>query len=57
LRSAAAALDLKPDTLAAATTRLIKKQHLAKRRHGFWHGFYRVLRPEDQVAGAPDFQI
>jgi predicted transcriptional regulator of viral defense system len=47
---ALAALDLKPDTLAAAITRLIKKRRLANPRHGF----YLILRPEDQVAGAPD---
>ena len=47
---ALAALDLKPDALAAAITRLIKKRRLANPRHGF----YLILRPEDQVAGAPD---
>ena len=45
-----AALDLKPATLAAAITRLIKKRRLANPRHGF----YLILRPEDQIAGAPD---
>ena len=44
------ALDLKPDTLVAAITRLIKKRRLANPRHGF----YLILRPEDQIAGAPD---
>lgn len=44
------ALSLKPDTLAAAITRHIKKRRLANPRHGF----YLILRPEDQVAGAPD---
>jgi predicted transcriptional regulator of viral defense system len=47
---ALAALDLKPAALAAAITRAIKKRHLANPRHGF----YLILRPEDQVAGAPD---
>jgi predicted transcriptional regulator of viral defense system len=47
---ALAALDLKPETLAAAITRLIKKRRLANPRHGF----YLILRPEDRVAGAPD---
>lgn len=44
------ALDLKPNTLVAAMTRLIKKRRLAIPRHGF----YLILRPEDQMAGAPD---
>jgi predicted transcriptional regulator of viral defense system len=43
-------LGLKPEALAAALTRLVKKRRLANPRHGF----YLVLRPEDQVAGAPD---
>jgi predicted transcriptional regulator of viral defense system len=47
---AQSALGLKPNALAAAITRLIKKQRLANPRHGF----YLILRPEDQVAGAPD---
>ena len=47
---ALAALDLKPDALAAAITRLLKKRRLANPRHGF----YLLLRPEDQMAGAPD---
>ncbi len=47
---ALAALDLKPEALAAAITRLVKKRRLANPRHGF----YLVLRPEDQMAGAPD---
>ena len=34
----------------AAITRLIKKGRLANPKHGF----YLILRPEDQVAGAPD---
>jgi predicted transcriptional regulator of viral defense system len=45
-----AALDLKPEALSAAITRLVKKRRLANPRHGF----YLILRPEDQVAGAPD---
>ena len=36
--------------LTAAMTRLIKKRRLANPRHGF----YLILRPEDQIAGAPD---
>ena len=47
---ALAALDLKPEALAAAITRLVKKRRLANPRHGF----YLALRPEDQIAGAPD---
>lgn len=47
---ALAALGLKPAALAAAISRLIKKRKLANPRHGF----YLILRPEDQVAGAPD---
>ena len=47
---ALAVLDLRPDALAAAITRLVKKRRLANPRHGF----YLVLRPEDQIAGAPD---
>lgn len=47
---ALAALDLKPEALVAAITRLIKKRRLANPRHGF----YLILRPEDQIAGAPD---
>ena len=46
----AAALGLKPQTLAAALTRAINKRRLANPRHGF----YLILRPEDQIAGAPD---
>ena len=42
-----AALDLKPATLAAAITRLIKKRRLANPHHGF----YLILRSEDQIAG------
>ena len=47
---ASAALDLKPEALAAALTRLVKKRGLANPRHGF----YLILRPEDHMAGAPD---
>ncbi len=47
---ALAALDLKPEALAAAITRLMKKNKLANPRHGF----YLILRPEDQITGAPD---
>ena len=45
-----AALGLKPQALAAALTRAINKHRLANPRHGF----YLILRPEDQIAGAPD---
>jgi len=45
-----AALALKPQTLAASITRMIKKHKLANPRHGF----YLILRPEDQISGAPD---
>lgn len=44
------ALDLAPEALAAAVSRLIKKRRLANPRHGF----YLILRPEDQASGAPD---
>jgi predicted transcriptional regulator of viral defense system len=47
---ALAALGLKPEALAAAITRLVRKRRLANPRHGF----YLILRPEDKVAGAPD---
>jgi predicted transcriptional regulator of viral defense system len=46
----AAALDLKPQALAAALSRAIKKHRLANPRHGF----FLILRPEDQLSGAPD---
>lgn len=36
--------------VGAALTRLVKKGRLANPRHGF----YLILRPEDQAAGAPD---
>jgi hypothetical protein len=45
----AAALGLKPSALAAAIKRVIYKRPLAYPRHGF----YLILRPEDQIAGAP----
>src|SRR3990170_1617781 len=48
--AALAALGLKPSALAAAISRLIKKRRLANPRHGF----YLILRPEDQLSGAPD---
>ena len=44
------ALKIKSEALAAAITRQIKKRRLANPRHGF----YLILRPEDQIAGAPD---
>lgn len=44
------ALGVQPRTLAASITRLTKKRRLANPRHGF----YLILRPEDQIAGAPD---
>jgi predicted transcriptional regulator of viral defense system len=47
---ALAALGLKIPALAAAITRSIKRRRLANPRHGF----YLILRPEDQIAGAPD---
>ena len=46
----AATLGLKPQALAAALTRAINKHRLANPRHGF----YLILRPEDQITGAPD---
>lgn len=47
---ALSALDLSSEGLTAAITRLVKKRKLANPRHGF----YLILRPEDQIAGAPD---
>jgi predicted transcriptional regulator of viral defense system len=44
------ALSLSPEAFTAAVTRLAKKQRLASPRRGF----YLILRPEDQPAGAPD---
>jgi predicted transcriptional regulator of viral defense system len=46
----AAALDLTPQALATTLSRAIKKRRLANPRHGF----YLILRPEDQMSGAPD---
>lgn len=43
-------LDFNPEALTAAITRLVKKRKLANPRHGF----YLILRPEDQLTGAPD---
>jgi predicted transcriptional regulator of viral defense system len=43
-------LKLAPEAFSAALTRLIKKRRLANPRHGF----YLILRPEDQIGGAPD---
>ena len=45
-----ASLALKPPALAASITRMINKRKLANPRHGF----YLMVRPEDQIAGAPD---
>lgn len=47
---ALSALGSTPAALTAALTRLIKKRRLANPKHGF----YLILRPEDQAAGAPD---
>lgn len=47
---ALAAVGLNTGGLTAAITRLVKKHKLANPRHGF----YLILRPEDQLAGAPD---
>ncbi len=47
---ALAALGSSSIALTAALTRLIKKRRLVNPRHGF----YLILRPEDQIAGAPD---
>src|SRR3970282_2592037 len=44
------ALGLAPETLAVAVSRLIRKRRLANPRHGF----YLILRPEDQPSGGPD---
>ena len=45
-----AKLDVRRSTLSAAMTRLVRRGALAIPRHGF----YLILRPEDQVSGAPD---
>src|SRR6266851_8414108 len=47
---ALSALGASSRNFAAAVTRLIKKGRLANPRHGF----FLILRPEDQIAGAPD---
>ena len=47
---ARSALGVSRRNLAAAVTRLIKKGRLANPRHGF----FLILRPEDQIVGAPD---
>jgi predicted transcriptional regulator of viral defense system len=47
---ALAARELKPPALAAAITRSVKNRRLANPGHGF----FLILRPEDQVAGAAD---
>lgn len=44
------ALGLAPQNLAAAVSRLIRRQRLVNPRHGF----YLILRPEDRAIGAPD---
>lgn len=44
------AVNLKPESLTAGITRLVKKHRLASPRHGF----YLILRPEDRIIGAPD---
>lgn len=47
---AATAIDLSREALTAALTRLVKRKRLASPRKGF----FLILRPEDQTAGAPD---
>lgn len=47
---ALAALGMSAQALTAAITRLVKKRKLANPRHGF----HLILRPEDQLTGAPD---
>ncbi len=44
------AVELKPQTLTATITRLIKRHRLANPRRDF----YLILRPEDLITGAPD---
>lgn len=44
------ALGSSPEAFSAAAARLIKKRRLASPRRGF----FLILRPEDQTAGAPD---
>ncbi len=47
---ALSAVELKQASLTAAISRLVKKHRLANPRHGF----YLILRAEDQATGAPD---
>ena len=47
---AEATLGLKKDALTAALTRLARRNRLASPRKGF----FLILRPEDQIVGAPD---
>lgn len=47
---ALAGVDLSPEGLATAITRLVRRRRLINPRHGF----YLILRPEDQMTGAPD---
>jgi hypothetical protein len=44
------ALDSSPEAFSAAAARMAKKRRLASPRQGF----FLILRPEDQAAGAPD---
>jgi predicted transcriptional regulator of viral defense system len=44
------ALGLSPEAFSAAATRLTKRRRLTSPRRGF----FLILRPEDQTAGAPD---
>lgn len=44
------ALSLSPEAFIATATRLARKHRLATPRRGF----YLILRPEDQITGAPD---
>ncbi len=44
------ALGMSSETFSAAVTRLSKKRRLVSPKQGF----YLILRPEDQVSGAPD---
>jgi hypothetical protein len=45
--NALASLDLSPQALASAIKRQVRKQRLITPRHGF----YLILRPEDQLGG------
>lgn len=49
-KEALTALQVNPTAFTAAVTRLIRKRRLANPRHGF----FLILRPEDQIVGAPD---